>query len=61
MKKKKQQKKLAGVIVFITMTYKMWWKHIPADIQGQAEPGPEHLDLAVGIFVHCRGVGLGGL
>ena len=31
------------------------------DIQGQAGWGSEQPDVAVGIPVHCRGVGLGGL
>ncbi len=30
------------------------------DIQGQAEHGSEHPDLAVGAPVHCRAVGLDG-
>ena len=31
---------------------------IPVDIQGQDGLGSEQLDLAVGVPVHCRGVGL---
>ena len=31
------------------------------DIQGQAGPGSEQSDLAVGVPVHCRKVGLDGL
>ena len=31
---------------------------VPGDIQGQAGPGFEQPDLAVGVPVHCRGVGL---
>jgi len=34
---------------------------VPGDIQSQAGPGSEHSDLAVGIPVHCRRVGLDGL
>jgi len=30
---------------------------IPGDIQGQAGQGSEQPDLAVGVPVHCRGVG----
>jgi len=30
----------------------------PGDIQGQAGWGSEQLDLAVGVPVHCREVGL---
>lgn len=33
----------------------------PGNIQGQAEPGSENLDLAVGFPVHCSGVELDGL
>ena len=31
---------------------------IPGDIQGQAGPGSEQPDLAMGVPVHCRRVGL---
>ena len=31
---------------------------IPGDIQGQAGRGSEQPDLAVGVPVHCRGIGL---
>jgi len=31
---------------------------MPGDIQNQAGWGSEQLDLAVGVLVHCRGVGL---
>jgi len=31
------------------------------DIRGQDGHGYEHPDLAVGVPVHCRGVGLGDL
>jgi len=34
---------------------------IPGDAQGQAGWGFEHPDLAVGVPVHCRGVGLDDL
>ena len=34
---------------------------IPRDIQSQAEQGSEQPDGAIGIPVHCRGVGLGDL
>ena len=34
---------------------------IPGDIQGQAGQGTEQPHLAVGVLVHCREVGLGGL
>ena len=34
---------------------------VPGDAQGQAGRGSEHLDPAVGVPVHCRGVGPGGL
>ena len=34
---------------------------VPGDIQGQAGQGSEHPDLAVGVPVHYRGVGLDGL
>jgi len=34
---------------------------IPGDIQGQAGQGSEFLDVAVGVPVHCRGVGLDDL
>lgn len=34
---------------------------IPSDTQSQAGQVSDHLDLAVGITVHFRGVGLGGL
>jgi len=34
---------------------------VPGDIQGQAEQGSEQPDIAVGVPVHCRGVGLDGL
>jgi len=34
---------------------------VPGDTQGQVGPGSEHPDLAVGIHVHCRGVGLDGI
>jgi len=31
---------------------------ISGDIQGQAGQGSEHPDLAAGVSIHCRGVGL---
>ena len=31
---------------------------IPGDAQGQAGQGSEQPDLAVGVPVHCRGVGV---
>ena len=34
---------------------------IPGDAQGQGGWGSEHPDVAVGVPVHCRGVGLDGL
>ena len=34
---------------------------VPGDAQGQAGRGSEHLDPAVGVPVHCRGVGPDGL
>ena len=34
---------------------------IPGDVQCQAGWGSEQPDLAVGVPVHCRGVGLDGL
>ena len=34
---------------------------VPGDIQGQAGQGTEQPHLAVGVLVHCREVGLGGL
>ena len=34
---------------------------ILGDIQGQARPGSEQPDLAVGVPVHCRGVRLDDL
>jgi len=33
----------------------------PGDAQGQVEWGSEHPDVAVGVPVHCRGVGLDDL
>ena len=30
---------------------------IPGDTQGQAGQGSEHPDVAVGVPVHCKGVG----
>jgi len=33
---------------------------VPGDIQGLVGPGSEHPDLAVGVSVHFRGVGLDG-
>jgi len=35
--------------------------HVPRNIQSQAGWGSEHPDLAVGIPIRCRGVGLNGL
>jgi len=35
--------------------------HLLGDSQGQAERGSEHPDVAVGVPVHCRGVGPDGL
>ena len=34
---------------------------VPRNTQGQAGQGSEHPDQAVGVPVHCRGVGLDGL
>ena len=34
---------------------------VPGGIQGQAGPSSEQPDLAVGVPVHCRGVGLDDL
>ena len=34
---------------------------VPADAQGEAGRGSEQPDVAVGILVHCKGVGLDGL
>ena len=31
---------------------------VPGDTQGQAGWGSEHPDRAVGVPVHCRGIGL---
>ena len=32
--------------------------HVPGDIQGHAGPGSDQPDVAAGVPVHCRGVGL---
>jgi len=34
---------------------------IPGDSQGQAAQGSEQPGVAVGVPVHCRGIGLNGL
>jgi len=34
---------------------------IPRDTQDQARLGPEYPDIAVGVLVHCRGIGLDDL
>jgi len=43
------------------VTQRGGWYPIPGDIHGQAGEGSEQPDLAVGISVCCRGVGLDDL